>query len=70
MSSTGCSDAFGYRERADGSVAISYRGRVVTTLRHEAAARFLARAAGADSRTVQGLMARATGNFRRGNERR
>ena len=61
---------FSYRERGDGSVAISHRGRVVTTLRRDAARRFLAHAAGADEEARQQLMARATGNFKRGNERR
>ena len=61
---------FSFRERGDGTVAISHRGRVVTTLRREAARRFLARAAGADEDGRQQLMARATGNFKRGNERR
>ena len=61
---------FSYRERGDGSVAISHRGRVVTMLRREAAKRFLARAADADAEGRQQLMARATGNFKRGNERR
>jgi len=35
-----------------------------------AAARFVRQAEGADEETVQGLLARATGNFKRGNERR
>jgi hypothetical protein len=61
---------FSYRERGDGSVAISHRGRVVTTLRREAARRFLARASSVDEEARQQLMARATGNFKRGNERR
>jgi hypothetical protein len=60
---------FEFRERAGGSVSISHAGRVVTTLRGERAARFLARAERADPAARQQLMARATGNFKRGNER-
>ena len=61
---------FSYRERGDGSVAISHRGRVVTMLRRDAARRFLARAADADEEGRQQLMARATGNFKRGTKAR
>jgi hypothetical protein len=61
---------FSYRATADGRVLISWRGRIVTTLAGEAAVRFLTRAEGADEAARQALMQRATGNFRRGNERR
>ena len=53
----------------DGAVFVAYRGRTVTTLRGGDAERFLARVAGADEREAQLAMAKATGNFRRGNER-
>jgi hypothetical protein len=43
---------------------------VVTTLRGAAAERFRRRTAGADEAAQQQLMARASGNYRRGNERR
>jgi hypothetical protein len=42
----------------------------VTTLAGAAAARFVRQAEGADEDTVQALLSRATGNFKRGNERR
>ena len=61
---------FGWQAAKDGRVRITWRGRVVTTLAGGAAARFLHQAEGADDETVQGLLARATGNFKRGNERR
>lgn len=48
---------------------ISRAGRVVTTLGDDAATRFLSRAEDADAEAVQHLMARATGNYKRGNER-
>jgi hypothetical protein len=61
---------FSYLTRADGTVVISYHGAPVTMLRGKAAARFAGRMAGADDAAAQQLMARATGNFKRGNERR
>ena len=48
---------------------ISRDGRVVTTLAGGAAKRFLDRVEGADADAAQQLMARATGNYKRGNER-
>jgi hypothetical protein len=61
---------FSWRATKDGQVRISREGRVVTTLRGAAAERFRRRAAGADEVAQQQLMARASGNYRRGNERR
>jgi hypothetical protein len=59
-------DGFDYQVRADGSVVITHRGRVAATLRHGRAATFLAEAERGDPQEV---MARWTGNYRRGNER-
>jgi hypothetical protein len=59
---------FSYTRTKDG-VRIAFRGKVVTTLAGTSAARFLARADGAGDDIQQHLMARATGNFKRGNER-
>ncbi|MFR9774838.1 hypothetical protein ACL02O_02120 [Micromonospora sp. MS34] len=56
---------FRYVERADGSVVITHHGRVAGTLRGGRAAEFLA-AVGDDPQLV---VARWTGNHRRGNER-
>jgi hypothetical protein len=61
---------FSWRATKDGQVRISREGRVVTTLRGAAAERFRRRAGGADEAVQQQLMARASGNYRRGNERR
>lgn len=47
-------------------VVISHRGRRATTLRGEAARRFIAAVEVGDP---QELMARATGNYKHGNER-
>ncbi len=62
---------FAWASTKDGRVRISWRGKVVTTLAGGPAARFLG--AGRGSRRAEAeqlLMARATGNFKRGNERR
>lgn len=61
---------FSYLTRADGTIVIRYHGAPVTLLRRRAAERFTARVGVADAAGAQQLMARATGNFRRGNERR
>ncbi len=61
---------FDFHATKDGRVRISYHGRVVTTLSGREAERFLARSADATDQDLQLLMARATGNFKRGNERR
>ena len=61
--------AFAYVTRKSGEVQISYQGRPVTTLRGEAAAKFVNRIDGLGDRETQHLMARVTGNFKRGNER-
>jgi hypothetical protein len=60
---------FSFAERKSGEVAISRGGRVVTTLRGARAAAFLARVAGASDAEAQHAMARATGQYARGNER-
>jgi hypothetical protein len=50
-----------------GDVLITHRGRTAATLRGAAAQRFLAKLERDDPQQV---MARATGNYKRGNERR
>jgi hypothetical protein len=62
-------EPFSFLARADGSIVIRYRAAPVTVLRGKAAIRFTTRMAGADGAAAQGLMARATGQFKRGNER-
>ncbi len=53
-------------EREGGAVAIYHHGRRATVLRGPAAERFLV---DVESGDAQQLMARATGNYKRGNER-
>ncbi|MEV4417812.1 hypothetical protein [Catellatospora sp. NPDC049609] len=57
---------FDYAVRGDGTVAVSHRRAVVTLLRGDRAARFLAEVEAGDPQEV---MARWTGNYRHGNER-
>lgn len=66
---TSTADDFTYRATADGRVLISWRGRQVATLAGDKAKWFLQRVEGATPEKLQILMARATGNFKRGNER-
>jgi hypothetical protein len=62
-------EPFSFQTRADGSIVVRYRDAPVTVLRGRAAERFTARIASADAAAAQQLMARVTGNFKRGNER-
>jgi hypothetical protein len=60
---------FAWARRGD-EVVITHRGRPAAVLRRAAADRFLARLDSLDEDGAQQLMARVTGNFKRGNERR
>ena len=60
---------FSYRATKDGKVFISWNGKQVTILKGPKADAFLEAMDGADDETAQLLMARVTGNFKRGNER-
>ncbi|MFF7263682.1 hypothetical protein ACFZCL_25895 [Streptomyces sp. NPDC008159] len=57
---------FTYTEHTDRTVTIEHHGRAATTLRGPRADRFLTEVAAGDPQLV---MARWTGNYRRGNER-
>jgi hypothetical protein len=61
---------FSYSERRDGTVAIFYRHRPVTTLAGKLAENFAAAAEESTADELQLLMAKASGNFKRGNERK
>ena len=58
---------FGYTRRQNGDVVITHHGHRATILRGVKADRFLAALADGDD---QELMARLSGNYKRGNERR
>ena len=61
---------FAWQATKDGRIRISWNGRVVTTLAGARAARFRGAVEQAGEDDAQLLMARVTGNFKRGNERR
>jgi hypothetical protein len=58
---------FSFATRKDGDVVITHEGRAATILRGKTAEKFLANL---DAEDDQELMARVTGNYKRGNERR
>jgi hypothetical protein len=60
---------FSYRSAKDGTVFLEYGGRVVKTLSGHAALRFLSAVENLEGAEMQLLMAKLTGNFKRGNER-
>jgi hypothetical protein len=62
----GAPEGFSYTRRKNGDVVISHHGRVAATLRGRAAERFMTEV---DRTDEQALMARRTGNYKRGNER-
>ena len=61
---------FTFSQRGDGSVAIFWKGRRVSVLTGKLAENFLAAAPECTGQELQLLMAKATGNFKRGNEKR
>jgi hypothetical protein len=60
---------FSIRARKGGDVEILHHGRVAATLRGRDAADLLAEVEGLADSESQQLMARLTGNYKRGNER-
>ena len=60
---------FSYQVRKNGEVVVFHEGRLASTLRGRDASDFLKKAEGAAAEDAQQLMARVTGNCRRGNER-
>ncbi len=61
---------FSHRARKDGSVEVLWKGRPAVTLTGKLAENLIAALPEEDEHGQQLLMARATGNFKRGNERR
>lgn len=61
---------FTYRITRQGDVFIDHHGRHAATLRGQAATRFVTRVTGANEEEAQLAMAKVTGNYKRGNERR
>jgi hypothetical protein len=69
MARTGRPEGFACTVRASGDVVLTHRGRAAGILRGAAAEAFRAEIEGADQTQAQHIMARYTGNYRRGNER-
>jgi hypothetical protein len=65
----GTVSGFSFRERKSGEVHVLHHGARAATLRGERAQRFLVDVERTDAAGAQHLMARATGNYKRGNER-
>ncbi len=63
-------EVFTYFASKDGKVFLFWHGKPVKTLKEEEAGQFLAKMEGLDPQAAQLLMAKATGNFKRGNERK
>lgn len=62
-------DPFDHRVTASGTVLAYRGGRLVATISGARAARLIVALATADEDRTQHLLARVTGNYRRGNER-
>ena len=62
-------EVFSYRESKDQKVFIYWHGKQVKILKGKPAQKFLAQIAGLEHKEAQLVMAKATGNFKRGNER-
>ncbi|MCB0114105.1 MAG: hypothetical protein KDD84_08435 [Caldilineaceae bacterium] len=60
---------FSYRTRKNGDVEIRHNGRLATTLRGDKARDFVDEVEESDFAEGQEIMARLTGNYKRGNER-
>lgn len=62
----GTPSGFDWTERKDGSVVITHHGKAATVLRGGRAREFVEEVGDSDGQEV---MARVTGNYKRGNER-
>jgi hypothetical protein len=60
---------FSYRTIANDKVLISWKSKLVMTLKGKEAVRFKLKIENADDVGKQMIMAKKTGNFKRGNER-
>lgn len=61
---------FSYKIRKNGEVSITRKGQIILTLRRERALDFREEMGELDFAAQQQLLARITGNYKRGNERR
>jgi hypothetical protein len=63
-------EPFTFRKTKDGKVLLYWHGRQVMILKEHTAEKFLQAVMQADSHETQLLMARATGHFKHGSERK
>jgi hypothetical protein len=63
-------EPFAWRTTADGKVIVSRGGQQVTVVAGPRGAKLAAQLATAGEEQAQQLLARATGNYKRGNEKR
>jgi len=63
-------DVFSFRITKDGKVFISWYGKHVKTLQGKPAKKFIMKIDGVENSEAQLVMAKITGNFKRGNEKR
>ncbi len=63
-------EPFDYTETKDGKVMIRRSGKTVKILGIKDSARFLKRTSGKSEENIQIELARVTGNYKRGNERK
>lgn len=61
---------FTFRVRKNGDIEILHRGRIASTLRGNDADDFMQQVQDEQDAEAQQLMARITGNYKRGNERK
>jgi hypothetical protein len=61
-------EPFSYRALKNGSVLLEHRGRTIKTISGDEAERFLKRIADLEGLEEQLVLAKLTGNFKRGNE--
>jgi hypothetical protein len=62
-------EPFSFRAAKDGRVMLYWQNKHIKTLASGEAQKFLKRIAGLEGKEAQLLMAKVTGNFKRGNER-
>ena len=62
-------EVFTYRISKDDKVFIYWHGKQVTILRGKEAQKFISKTNSLDGKELQLVMAKVTGNFKRGNER-
>jgi hypothetical protein len=62
-------EPFDYDITKDNRVLLYWNGKLIKTLAGKQAQKFISQIAGVDTPTAQLIMARVTGNFKRGNEK-